>query len=277
MRRSASLASLCSRMAVTRPCGVDDQAAVAGWVRRLEAEHGDAGAGVQRGRQSAQGRRLDQRCVGEQDESRRPDARSSAARAASTASAVPRLRRSARRSRCPAPPRSASARTASMPGATTSASRDGTRCLRRRQHMGQHRTAADAVQHLGQVRAHAHALACGQNDDQVRLSAHRAAAVLPVLQLLNPTDSLADRGSVETGQCLIMQTINPATRPPGRSRQTYGTSNTRPQPVWPRRSTRVDRPPQDLTRFVDDSDRACPASRATSRKSVSSRTRWSWR
>ena len=66
MRRSASLASLCSRIAVTRPWRVEQQPAVAGGVGRLEAERGDAGAGVERGHQPAQRGRLHQRRVGEQ-------------------------------------------------------------------------------------------------------------------------------------------------------------------------------------------------------------------
>ena len=113
---------------------------------------------------------------------------SSAGRAASTASAGAGLLRSARRPRCPAPPprprRAPPPCRAPPPGPAATAPA----CRRGGQHVRQHRAAADGVQHLGQVRAHAHALAGGQNDDQVRLSAHRAVAVLPVLQLLNPAD-----------------------------------------------------------------------------------------
>ena len=59
MRRSSSLASLCSRIAVDAPCASSEQPAVAGGIGRLEAERGDAGAGVERRHQPAQRGRLD--------------------------------------------------------------------------------------------------------------------------------------------------------------------------------------------------------------------------
>ena len=75
------------------------------------------------------------------------------------------------RSRAPgAPPRRAPR---SMPGPPP-APACGARCLRRCQHVGQHRAAADRVQHLGQVGAHAHALAGSQHDDQQGSIGHRA-------------------------------------------------------------------------------------------------------
>ena len=44
------------------------------------------------------------------------------------------------------------------------------------QHVRQHRAAADAMQHLGPARAHAHALAGGKDDDQKRVFGHRRAS-----------------------------------------------------------------------------------------------------
>ena len=70
--------------------------------------------------------------------------------------------------------RAASARTSPACGANHKRKAAGPRGLRRRQRMGQHRPAADGMEHLRQVRAHAHALAGGKEDDQQGSIGHGA-------------------------------------------------------------------------------------------------------
>ena len=172
MRRSASRCIACPRGSpATRPSGVDDQAAVAVGIRRPRSPARRCGRRPQRLDQPAQRRRLDQRRIGEQHD--HVAACGAPARAARPARhrPVPACVACSNTS-MPGAAFAASARTASMPGATTRAMLGRPGRARDGEHVRQHRAAGDGVQHLGHRRAHAHALAGGENDDQQRVLGH---------------------------------------------------------------------------------------------------------
>ena len=214
-------------------------------------------AGVQRGDQSAQRRRLDQRGVGKHDQhvaamafqcrSRRQNGIAGAG--LNRLLEDLNIRCNARRL---GPHR---------PGFGTNheCKPAGPRGLRGCQRMAQHRPAANAMEHLRQVRAHAHAFAGGKEDDQKGSFGHGALLIGARRVALPSVPACWDYATImpaprKTARfCELFRAKTGLTTGSTLAQQCYGTRSTCPQPGQPAPVPCVDRAPPNLRPFHYDS------------------------